>query len=205
MASTEIPDPEAIPPIELKGTRIDAVKGAAAGIKAVASTVAFSYREMGVVRGTKMLLQINQKDGFDCQSCAWPSPDGDRHVAEFCENGAKAVSDEATTKRITRAFFKEHSVSELAARSDYWLGQQGRLTEPMVLRAGATHYEPIAWEDAFTLVAWRPPTTLRSTPQAGQATRPRSSTSSLCGPLARTTCRTAQTCATSRAGPRSAR
>ena len=98
MASTEIPDPEAIPPIELKGTRIDAVKGAAAGIKAVASTVAFSYREMGVVRGTKMLLQINQKDGFDCQSCAWPSPDGDRHVAEFCENGAKAVADEADDK-----------------------------------------------------------------------------------------------------------
>ena len=153
MANPETPEPEALPPIEIEGTRIGAVKGAAAGLKAVVNTVSFAHREMGIVRGTKMLLQINQKDGFDCQSCAWPSPDGNRHVAEFCENGAKAVSDEATMKRITRAFFRKHSVAELASQSDYWLGKQGRLSEPMVLRPGADHYEPIAWEDAFMLVA----------------------------------------------------
>jgi anaerobic selenocysteine-containing dehydrogenase len=187
------PVPAALPPVDLDGTRIDQASKAAAGLGAVYKALAISYREMGVLRGTKMLLEINKKDGFDCQSCAWPTPDGDRHVAEFCENGAKAVADEATTKRITRDFFREHSVAELAAKSDHWLGRQGRLTEPMVLRPGASHYEPIGWEEAFELVA--PP----STPPAARATRPRSSTSSSSGPLARTTCRTAPTCATSRA------
>jgi len=105
------------------------------------------------VRAMNQLLRLNQKKGFDCQSCAWPSPDEDRHIAEFCENGVKAVSDEATTRRITREFFARHSVAELAAQSDHWLGHQGRLTEPMVLRPGATHYQPISWDEAFSLVA----------------------------------------------------
>ena len=108
---------------------------------------------MGIGRGVRALLAVNQHDGFDCQSCAWPSPDGDRHLFEFCENGAKAVADEATTRRCDRDFFRTHAVAELAAQSDYWLNQQGRLTEPMVLRPGATHYEPIAWEEAFALMA----------------------------------------------------
>ena len=108
---------------------------------------------MGIGRGVRALLAVNQHDGFDCHSCAWPSPDGDRHLFEFCENGAKAVADEATTRRCDRDFFRTHAVAELAAQSDYWLNQQGRLTEPMVLRPGATHYEPIAWEEAFALMA----------------------------------------------------
>ncbi|MBA2744334.1 MAG: FdhF/YdeP family oxidoreductase, partial [Chthoniobacterales bacterium] len=97
--------------------------------------------------------KVNQKDGFDCQSCAWPSPDHHRQVAEFCENGAKAIADEGTTRRVTPEFFRKHSIAELAQASDYWLGQQGRLTHPMVKRAGATHYDAIAWEDAFRLMA----------------------------------------------------
>jgi molybdopterin-dependent oxidoreductase alpha subunit len=145
--------PSAQPPVEVDGTRIGAASKAAAGLGAVYSTMAVSYREMGALRGARMLLQINKKDGFDCQSCAWPNPDGDRHVAEFCENGAKAVSDEATTRRITREFFQEHSIAQLARGSDHWLGKQGRLTEPMVLRPKASHYEPIGWEDAFALLA----------------------------------------------------
>ena len=108
---------------------------------------------MGLGRTAKAFLAINQKDGFDCQSCAWPSPDEHRSTFEFCENGAKAVADEATTRRITREWCREHSVRELAAQSDHWLGHQGRLTEPMVLRPGAAHYEPITWEKAFALVA----------------------------------------------------
>ena len=108
---------------------------------------------MGVSRGVRALLAVNQHDGFDCQSCAWPSPDGERHTFEFCENGAKAVADEATPRRCGRDFFRSHSVAELAEQSDYWLNQQGRLAEPMVLRPGATHYEPIAWDDAFSLIA----------------------------------------------------
>ncbi|MEO5958140.1 MAG: FdhF/YdeP family oxidoreductase [Opitutaceae bacterium] len=125
---------------------------AAAGLKAVGVTAALIGR-MGVVRGVKALLAVNQADGFDCQSCAWPSPDDDRHVFEFCENGAKAVADEATTKRVGREFFVRHSVAELAAQSDHWLNAQGRLTEPMVLRPAAMHYAPIAWDEAFALIA----------------------------------------------------
>jgi Anaerobic dehydrogenases, typically selenocysteine-containing len=116
-------------------------------------TIRFALREMGIARGFKTLLNVNKKAGFDCQSCAWPSPDGDRQVAEFCENGAKAISDEATTKRITPEFFREHSLDDLRSRTDLWLGQQGRLTEPMVKQAGATHYEPISWGAAFQLIA----------------------------------------------------
>jgi molybdopterin-dependent oxidoreductase alpha subunit len=125
----------------------------AAGLPAMYQTTRFALREMGVARGFKTLLNVNKKTGFDCQSCAWPSPDGDRQVAEFCENGAKAIADEATTKRITAEFFREHSIDDLRSRSDLWLGQQGRLTEPMVKRAGSSHYEPISWDDAFKLIA----------------------------------------------------
>ena len=115
-------------------------------------TARFALREMGVARGFKTLLNVNKKTGFDCQSCAWPSPDDHRQVAEFCENGAKAIADEATTRRVGREFFEQHSLDDLRAQSDLWLGQQGRLTEPVVKRAGATHYEPISWDEAFQLV-----------------------------------------------------
>ncbi|HEX4640458.1 MAG TPA: FdhF/YdeP family oxidoreductase [Chthoniobacterales bacterium] len=125
----------------------------AAGLPAMYQTTRFAVREMGIARGFKTLLNANKKTGFDCQSCAWPSPDGDRQVAEFCENGAKAIADEATTKRLTPEFFREHSLDNLRAQTDLWLGQQGRLTEPMVKRADATHYEPISWDDAFQLIA----------------------------------------------------
>jgi molybdopterin-dependent oxidoreductase alpha subunit len=144
---------DAQPPIETEGTRLTPAPHAAAGLRALQKSVAITSHEMGLVRGAKLLLKVNQVDGFDCQSCAWPSPDEDRHVAEFCENGVKAVADEATTARITRDFFSEHSVADLAAKSDHWLGKQGRLTEPMVLRPGATKYEAIAWDDAFQLIA----------------------------------------------------
>jgi molybdopterin-dependent oxidoreductase alpha subunit len=124
----------------------------AAGLPAVTSALRHGIEQMGVARTARTLLRLNQPDGFDCPGCAWPEP-GKTHVAEFCENGAKAVAEEATKRRITREFFAAHRVDELAQRSDYWLGQQGRLTEPMIKRAGATHYSPIAWDDAFHLIA----------------------------------------------------
>lgn len=125
----------------------------AGGLKAVVSSFRFAWTEAGLVRGTKPLLQLNQKDGFDCPGCAWPDPDGKRNMFEFCENGAKAVAHESDSRRATAAFFAKHSVADLSRQSDYWLEQQGRLTEPMVLRPGATHYTPIAWDDAFALIA----------------------------------------------------
>jgi molybdopterin-dependent oxidoreductase alpha subunit len=145
--------PAAQTPDDTRDVRLGHRHEIAAGLPAVYQTTRFALREMGLVRGVTELMKLNQKNGFDCQSCAWPSPDEHRSVAEFCENGAKAVSDEATTKRITREFFAKHSVADLAAQSDHWLNHQGRLTEPMVLRSGATHYEPIAWADAFALIA----------------------------------------------------
>ncbi|NDU73712.1 FdhF/YdeP family oxidoreductase [Actinomadura sp. DSM 109109] len=124
----------------------------AAGVPGVTAALRHSHAQMGVRRTALTLLRVNQKQGFDCPGCAWPEGDH-RHAAEFCENGAKAVAEEATTRRVTRAFFAEHSVEELAGRSDHWLGQQGRLTEPMVKRAGSAHYEPLPWDEAFALLA----------------------------------------------------
>lgn len=145
--------PAAQPPVEVADIKLGAPSGAAGGLQAVAVTTGLTLGAMGAVRGAKLLLEVNQKDGFDCQSCAWPSPDGDRQTFEFCENGAKAVADEATPRRITAEFFEKHTVAELAAQSDHWLNAQGRLTAPMVLRAGASHYEAISWDDAFALIA----------------------------------------------------
>jgi formate dehydrogenase major subunit len=108
---------------------------------------------MGVTRTGRSLLRLNQVEGFDCQGCAWPDPDPDhRHTAEFCENGVKAVADEATRDLLDRDFMARHPVAELAEHTDYWLNKQGRITEPFVLREGGTHYEPISWDDAFGMV-----------------------------------------------------
>ncbi|MFF0145040.1 molybdopterin-dependent oxidoreductase alpha subunit [Amycolatopsis sulphurea] len=129
----------------------------AAGIPGVAVSLARGVEQMGVVRTARTLRLLNQRAGFDCPGCAWPEPrqvDGEkRKLAEFCENGAKAVAEEATKRHIGREFFAAHPVAELAGHTDFWLGQQGRLTEPLVLREGGTHYEPISWADAFELVA----------------------------------------------------
>ncbi len=123
---------------------------AAAGPAAVIST-ARRVGEMGLSRGLRALAQVNQAEGFDCPGCAWPEA-LPRHRLEFCENGAKAVAHEATRKRVTRELFARHSVAELDAHDDRWLEAQGRLTEPMWLPPGATHYQPIAWDDAFARI-----------------------------------------------------
>ena len=133
---------------------IEEPKRAAAGVEAVAVALKRAVQNMGVARSGRALLKLNQVSGFDCQGCAWPDPSPEhRHTAEFCENGVKAVADEATRDNIDRDFFARHSVDELAEPTDSWLNRQGRLTEPMVLREGATHYEPIDWADAFALAA----------------------------------------------------
>ncbi|MBT8037981.1 MAG: FdhF/YdeP family oxidoreductase [Verrucomicrobiae bacterium] len=125
----------------------------AGGAGAVTSALKHVMKSAGPIRGTQALLELNQKDGFDCPSCAWPDPDDHRAHAEFCENGAKAIASEATTHRIDRRFFQTHSIADLLEKSDYWHDQQGRLTEPMILHAGETHYQPISWDDAITHIA----------------------------------------------------
>ncbi len=132
---------------------VDRPAHAAAGLTAVAVTMKRSIQAMGVGRTARTLLKLNQTDGFDCQGCAWPDPDpSHRHTAEFCENGAKAVAEEATKLRVGPEFFAAHSIAELESHTDYWLGQQGRITHPVVRRPGSTHYEPIAWDEAFELI-----------------------------------------------------
>jgi len=140
------------PPEELSPLHVEEPGSYAGGIPAIVQSMKFALGEAGLLRGSKLLLHVNQTDGFDCPGCAWPDPDSHRSTAEFCENGAKAVAEEGTTKRVTREFFASQTVAELSQRSDYWLGRQGRLTEPMVLRKGATHYQPISWDEAFALV-----------------------------------------------------
>lgn len=125
----------------------------AGGIPAIIETLKAVSSEMGFVRGTRTLLNMNQVGGVDCPGCAWPDPDRERSHFEFCENGAKHLAYEATTKRIPLEFFQQWSVADLASQPDQWLGAQGRLTQPMLLWRDATHYEPISWDSAFELLA----------------------------------------------------
>ncbi|BDI32632.1 hypothetical protein CCAX7_46830 [Capsulimonas corticalis] len=140
-------------PVEESPAGVTEAKDAAGGIPAVVSSMRHIQEETGLARGVKTLLRMNQSDGFDCPGCAWPDPDDKRAVTEFCENGAKAVAEEATTRRVTAEFFQKWSVAALSEQTDHWLGKQGRLTHPMVLRPGSAHYEPISWDDAFQLIA----------------------------------------------------
>ncbi|MER5777313.1 FdhF/YdeP family oxidoreductase [Streptomyces sp. NPDC002039] len=125
---------------------------AAAGLPAIGHTLRIAQQQMGLARTARTLLKVNQKDGFDCPGCAWPEGDK-RHTAEFCENGAKAVAEEATLRRVTPEFFAAHPLADLEGRSGYWLGQQGRITEPMLLPEGGDRYEPVSWERAFAIIA----------------------------------------------------
>lgn len=121
---------------------------------AVVSSMQHILEEMNVFRGMKALLKLNQKSGFDCPGCAWPDPDDERSpIAEYCENGAKAIAEEATTKRLTGDFFAQNSVKDLGELTDYEIGKKGRIAEPVYLAPGATHYTPISWEEAYRLIA----------------------------------------------------
>jgi len=141
------------PPPEAEPARVGRRDRSAAGLTSIWETVKRGTREMGVKRSFRTLLTLNQKDGYDCPSCAWPDPDGERKTAEFCENGAKAVASEATRRRATPELFAEHPIGDMLARSDHWLELQGRIVHPMVRRRGADRYEPISWDEAFALIA----------------------------------------------------
>lgn len=125
----------------------------AAGYLGVREALKHTFKEMGVLRSMRTLLSMNQKDGFDCPSCAWPDPEHPSPVAEYCENGAKALGDEATREQIGSGFFQKNSVEDLSRLTDYELNKFGRLIEPMVLKPGSVHYEPVSWQAAFDLIA----------------------------------------------------
>ena len=147
---TEERNPEYLSPEVLDANlRIGKPAESAGGAAAVKVGLTTSVKQMGVARAVSALLDVNQKTGFDCPGCAWPDPENHRSIAEFCENGAKAIAEEGTLKRVTAEFFAARSINELSRESDHWLSQQGRLTQPMYLPKGQTHYQPISWEAAF--------------------------------------------------------
>lgn len=143
---------QAQPPEEHTGIKLTKPKQVGGGFPAVISSMKHVYGEVGVIQGTKTMLKLNQFKGFDCPGCAWPDPDEDRSTVEFCENGAKAVAEEATTAKVDAEFFRKHSVEELSTWSDYEIGKSGRISEPFILEKGETHYKPITWQDAFNTI-----------------------------------------------------
>ena len=145
-------DGNGLTPMDDAKLKLGKRKSIAAGIPAVLSSAAHSVKKMGVTKSIKTLTMVNQKEGFDCPGCAWPDP-VHRSSFEFCENGAKAVADEAMSAKVNPKFFTQYSVNELAQNSDYWLNSQGRIAEPMYLAAGASHYQPITWDEAFAKIA----------------------------------------------------
>ena len=154
MAEENLNIPSEENPEVFLGLRLRKPSDSAAGIPGVTQALKHILKEAGPARGFKALLNLNQKTGFDCSSCAWPDPDDDRNgVAEYCENGAKAIADEATTKKIGAKFFSENSIFQLADQSDYEIGKHGRIAEPLFLRKGSSHYESVSWEFAFDRIA----------------------------------------------------
>lgn len=142
--------PHAENPEEFTGLELSEPKDVAAGMPAVLSSAKHILSEMGVGRGWKSLFSLNQKGGVDCPGCAWPDSDDERsQLGEYCENGAKAIAEEATTKALTADFFEKHSVYDLSLLSDYAIGKKGRIAQPMYLPKGASHYQEISWKEAF--------------------------------------------------------
>jgi len=124
-----------------------------AGVPGIKAALSHTFKELGVFKSIKTLAVMNQKEGFDCPGCAWPDPDKRSNLGEFCENGAKAIAEEATFKRVDKAFFEKYSVETLSNWSDFEIGKSGRIAEPFLLRPDSKHYEPISWEAAFQLIA----------------------------------------------------
>ncbi len=147
-------NPNSENPEKFTGIKLSHPKQAAAGVEAILVSAKHVLAEMDPVRGVRALLGLNQVKGFDCPGCAWPDPDDDRSkIGEYCENGVKAIAEEATSKKLTAKFFQDNSVAELADLDDYTIGKKGRIAQPMYLPKNATHYEPISWDNAFKLIA----------------------------------------------------
>jgi molybdopterin-dependent oxidoreductase alpha subunit len=154
MINGDVKQPAAENPEELLDLKLTEPKKWAAGIPAVYEAGKDVLEEDGLVRGMKGLFHMNKKGGFDCSSCAWPDPDDERSpIAEYCENGAKALAEEATTKKLTAEFFAQNSVEDLAMLNDFEIGKKGRITQPVYLPKGGTHYQPISWDEAFKKIA----------------------------------------------------
>jgi len=141
-----------IPPEKFSELKVTEPKTKAVGFPAITSSIKHIADEMGMAKGFKLLSKMNQQHGFDCPGCAWPDPEKPSILGEYCENGAKAIAEEATDKRITADFFSNNSVEHLSEQTDFYIGKLGRLTEPMYLSKNSSHYQRISWEDAFAKI-----------------------------------------------------
>ncbi len=139
--------------IDFTGIQVSEPKDFAAGLPAIKVAVQHTFKEMGAIEALSTLSHMNQPEGFDCPGCAWPDPEKPSKLGEYCENGAKALAEEATYDKVDAQFFKTHSVEKISTWSDYKIGKSGRITEPMVLKENSVHYEPISWEAAYALIA----------------------------------------------------
>ena len=140
-------------PADLRPMWLSEPEHYAAGMPAVIRSGEHLLMNKSLARGTRSLMKLNHSHGIDCMSCAWPESDDHRKMFEFCENGAKAIAWETDSRKCGAEFFAQHSIVELSNKDEFWLGQQGRLTEPMVLREGASHYTPISWDEAYQMIA----------------------------------------------------
>ncbi len=164
MASSESPITP-LTPEKFTGIRMGPPKKSAGGMPAVVKATQFVFSKVGFFRGSAGILKMNKEDGFDCSGCAWPDPDNEGALVEFCENGAKAFAEEATDKKAGPDFFKKNSVSSLSQWSDFELGSSGRLTHPMIIREGESHYSPVSWKEALEVIGSK----LRELPDPNQA------------------------------------
>ncbi|WP_062055551.1 FdhF/YdeP family oxidoreductase [Aquimarina longa] len=153
MSTTKKRNISVLGPTTFTGITVTEPAEYAAGLPAVKVALQHAFKEMGVVKSMHILSKMNQKEGFDCPGCAWPDPEKPSKLGEYCENGAKAIAEEATNKRVGSSFFDKYSVEELSNWSDYQIGKSGRLTEPMILKPGSVHYEPISWQKAYEVIA----------------------------------------------------
>ncbi|WP_103867504.1 FdhF/YdeP family oxidoreductase [Aquimarina sp. I32.4] len=153
MSTTKKRNISVLGPDNFTGIQLKEPATYAAGLPAVKVALQHVFKEMGVVKSMNVLSRMNQKEGFDCPGCAWPDPDKPSKLGEYCENGAKAIAEEATNQRVGKDFFAKYSVEELSNWSDYQIGKSGRLTDPMILKPGSIYYEPISWQESYELIA----------------------------------------------------
>lgn len=144
--------PAELSPEKFTGLKLEKPKTSAAGLPGVVAAVKHILGAMNPLRASKVLFELNQKGGIDCPGCAWPDPDDRSKLGEYCENGAKAIAEESTTQKLEPSFFKKYSLQELSEQSDFWMGKRGRITQPMYLEKGQSHYSEISWEKAYALI-----------------------------------------------------
>lgn len=142
-----------LPSENLTGLKQTAPSHKAAGMKGVTVAMKHLSQELGLWDGLRLMAKVNQPGGVDCPGCAWPDPEQRSRLFEYCENGAKAIAEEATRKRVDAVFFAQHSVQELSTWSDYEIGKSGRITEPVYLAPDSSHYTPVSWDEALGMIA----------------------------------------------------